>query len=63
MYLFMAECGVTLTYWYGTIISPGYPDQNYPNNFACTWLIQLPLEERIKINFISIDIEVSSGCK
>ena len=35
MYIFMAECGVTLTYWYGTIITPGFPDQNYPHNFIC----------------------------
>ena len=56
------ECGLTLTYWYGTIISPGFPNQNYPNSFTCTWLIQLPIGESVKVNFISFELEASFDC-
>ena len=39
----------------GIITSPGYP-QNYGNNLDFTWLIQLPLGQYIKIDFMEFDL-------
>ena len=55
-YIFViAECAVTLNDTDGTITSPGFP-KNYYNNIDCTWLIRVPVDEQIKIHFLSFDV-------
>ena len=46
----------------GVITSPRYPG-NYDNNLDLAWLIQLPLRQLIKIDFITFDVEDHSSCK
>ena len=45
----------------GVITSPGFPG-NYDNNLDLTWLIQVPISQRIEINFLSFDVEYGSSC-
>ena len=40
----------------GTITSPGYPDY-YDNNLDLTWLIQVQMGQKIKINFLHFFLE------
>jgi hypothetical protein len=46
----------------GVITSPGFPG-NYDNNLDFTWLIQVPMQQTIEINFLSFDVEYQSSCK
>ena len=54
--MYVIDCGATLTSSFGTIKSPGFP-QNYANNVNCNWLIQLPSGNTVEFSFISLDIE------
>ena len=45
----------------GVITSPGFPE-NYENNLDLTWLIQVPLGQKIETNFLSFDVEYDSTC-
>ena len=41
---------------FGVITSPGFPE-DYGNNLDLTWLIQVPLGQRIELSFIHFDTE------
>lgn len=45
----------------GVITSPNYP-RPYSGNLYCEYLIQLPVNERIKIIFDDVKIESTQGC-
>ncbi|XP_050739097.1 neuropilin-2-like [Eriocheir sinensis] len=45
----------------GFLTSPGYPD-HYPEDTTCTWFIQAPLHEKIRIEFHDFDVTGSVGC-
>ena len=45
----------------GFITSPGFPE-NYENNLDLTWLIEVPLGQKIQIRFLSFDVDGYS-CK
>ncbi|WAR06690.1 CUBN-like protein, partial [Mya arenaria] len=46
----------------GTFTSPNYP-QNYPHNVDCIWVITVPANERIQVDFIEdFSIEIHSNC-
>ena len=45
----------------GIIISPGYP-QAYDNNLDLYWLIEVPIGQTIRINFISFDLQYGWDC-
>ena len=59
----ITECAVTLTIPNGVVTSPGFPHHGYRNGADCTWLIQLPLGQYIKIDFVSFDVNHDSTCK
>ena len=46
----------------GVITSPGFPG-NYDLNLDINWLIQVPMQQTIEINFLSFDVEHQSTCK
>ena len=50
---YCSECLCSIN---GVITSPGFPHK-YNNNLELTWLIQLPLGNYIKIDFLSFDLE------
>ena len=54
-----SDCNCLAT---GVITSPGFPG-NYDHNLDFTWLIQVPMHQRIEINFLSFDVEYHSSCK
>ena len=54
----ITECAVTLTIPNGVVTSPGFPHHSYRNGADCTWLIQLPLGQYIRIDFVSFDVEL-----
>ena len=45
----------------GFITSPGFP-QKYENNLDLTWLIQVPLDQFVQIDFIFLHVEYEFGC-
>ena len=49
-----SECSCSVT---GVITSPGFP-QNYGTNQDVTWLIQLPIQQQIEIDFVSFDVGI-----
>lgn len=55
-------CGGTLTTSEGYFHSPDHPNQ-YQSNLICEWLIRVPLNERIRLKFDSLDIEHHSTCR
>ncbi|CAH0562353.1 unnamed protein product [Brassicogethes aeneus] len=55
-------CGGVYTSNVGEINSP-VVDGQYPNNMYCEYNIKQSLDSRIKITFISFNIEDSRGCK
>jgi CUB domain len=54
-------CGGVWTTPLGEITSPNYP-QSYSGNLHCEYLIQLPINERIRIQFKDLNIESAEGC-
>ena len=52
----ITECAITLTNHNGAVTSPGFPHHYYRNSADCTWLIQLPLGQRIEIEFVSFNV-------
>uniref|UniRef100_UPI00398EF8D3 scavenger receptor cysteine-rich domain-containing protein DMBT1-like isoform X2 n=1 Tax=Pristiophorus japonicus TaxID=55135 RepID=UPI00398EF8D3 len=55
------SCGGYHESVFGSIISQGYP-YSYPNNARCTWYIRVDRNQRIKLKFTDIDLEVTSNC-
>ncbi|XP_067909385.1 uncharacterized protein [Heterodontus francisci] len=56
------SCGGYLEGPYGSITSPNYP-YFYPNNAQCTWYIRVDRNQKIKLQFTEIDLEVASSCQ
>ncbi|XP_034938584.1 cubilin [Chelonus insularis] len=54
-------CGGVYTADQGIISSP-MDDSKYKPNMVCEWKIQLPLGERIRLTWITFDIEKSFSC-
>ncbi|RVE59186.1 hypothetical protein OJAV_G00201620 [Oryzias javanicus] len=54
-------CGGTFTDSEAIIISPNWPN-NYAHNRQCIYLIQLPSNEKVALNFTDMDLETHSGC-
>ncbi|XP_072335393.1 cubilin-like [Scyliorhinus torazame] len=55
------QCGGNLDDDSGSFTSPNYP-RSYPNNARCTWYIYVDHDERVKLNFIDIQLEATPGC-
>ncbi|XP_045130398.1 uncharacterized protein LOC123515646 [Portunus trituberculatus] len=58
------ECGGvvdTQQHHTGVITSPGYPD-HYPEDATCTWILQAPLHEKIRLEFHDFDVTGSADC-
>ncbi|XP_021476232.2 cubilin [Oncorhynchus mykiss] len=54
-------CGGTFTESEGIIISPNWPN-NYAHNRQCVYVIRLPANEIVSLNFTHMDLESHSGC-
>ena len=58
------DCGGVYTQDHGDIASPGFiSSSGYGPNMVCEWEIRLPPKERIKITWISFEVESSSTCQ
>ena len=60
---YIADCRDELTTLNGTITSPGYPHY-YPSGspYECIYTISQPFGAYIKLTFLELDIEWSTGC-
>lgn len=47
---------------YGVIQSPLYPE-NYPKNVQCEWVIELPSQYKIRLDFTELQLENSMSCQ
>lgn len=47
---------------YGVIQSPLYPE-NYPENVQCEWVIELPSQYKIRLDFTELQLENSMSCQ
>ncbi|GLG98263.1 Cubilin homolog [Gryllus bimaculatus] len=57
------DCGGVLTSGSGLIVPPLDPDSNkYLHRATCEWVIQLPEGERIKIEFLKLNLENHRSC-
>ncbi|KAK7466534.1 hypothetical protein BaRGS_00037356, partial [Batillaria attramentaria] len=55
-------CGFDVTVSGTVITSPGFPDENYPNNADCQWNIMAPEGAGISIQFTDFRTEFDTGC-
>ncbi|KAL5006705.1 hypothetical protein ScPMuIL_015511 [Solemya velum] len=46
-----------------TIQSPGYPDQQYPRDVGCQYVLQTRRNMKIELTFTTFSLEYSDGCK
>lgn len=46
----------------GSIKSPRYPE-NYPENVQCEWVIELPSQYKIRLDFMELQLENSMSCQ
>lgn len=57
-------CGGTFTSPKGDVMSPtNIADGKYKHNIVCDYVIQMPTESRVRIDFKKFALEDSSGCK
>ncbi|XP_071443305.1 cubilin [Hetaerina americana] len=54
-------CGGTYYSIIGMLVSSGYPN-NYRNDMDCTWVINVPFGQQIKLNVTNFKLEASSHC-
>ncbi|KAF6018837.1 CUBN [Bugula neritina] len=54
-------CGGVLNLTDGTVISPNYPN-HYDHTAECDWIITVPQNARIALNFTDFQLESSSTC-
>ncbi|XP_065114614.1 cubilin [Paramisgurnus dabryanus] len=54
-------CGGVYTETEGIIISPNWPN-NYAHNRQCIYIIRMPQNEVVALNFTHMDLEIHSGC-
>ncbi|CAD5233008.1 unnamed protein product [Bursaphelenchus xylophilus] len=59
---YLGSCGFHTHAMEGEIVSPGYPDVDYPNYASCLWEISVPPGFHVKLNFDRLDIAKSAGC-
>lgn len=55
------NCGGSLNQTDGILISPNYPN-NYDHNGDCVWVISIPVNQQIALNFTDFAMESSSTC-
>ncbi|XP_070174131.1 cubilin-like [Littorina saxatilis] len=55
-------CGGNFSTKSGFIMSKNYPS-NYPSNTECEWLITLPVNHPVILNFMDFDVESSGSCR
>ena len=55
-------CGGLLTEPTAEFSSPSHPE-TYTHNLNCEWVIRLPVGDRIKLTFLSFDVEDHTSCK
>ncbi|XP_054027363.1 cubilin [Dryobates pubescens] len=58
----IAPCGGTVVGQTGIIESLGYPEQQYPDNLLCEWLLQGPRGHYLTIRLEGLDVQNSSEC-
>ena len=58
----MPGCGGVYTRYQDEIRSPSF-NGNYPNDIQCEYKIQLSEKSRIKLTFLSFDLEEAEGCQ
>ena len=58
---YQTECGGIFEGTEGVIKSPFYPDY-YPANRECRYLIRVPLNHVVSVEFLSFEVEGSVGC-
>lgn len=61
-FLFFTACGGTFTTMSGVLQSSRYPE-NYPADLLCQWVIQLPPQYRIRLEFMDFELEASTSCQ
>lgn len=57
----VSGCGATLTSPSGTITSPGHPS-SYPHGANCTWYINVPVGNLVRLSFDSFNLEYHINC-
>ncbi|XP_059176661.1 uncharacterized protein LOC131956252, partial [Physella acuta] len=60
-FTYKTGCSVTLTEEDGEIISPGYPNVNYPNYQNCTWLINTSSHRPVTLQFDLAQFDIHSS--
>ena len=58
----VTACGSTLTALNGTIQTPGYP-ANYKKSHRCQWLIQVPANHVVSLEFLDFRLEDTPSCR
>ena len=57
-----AVCGGTFTKMSGVMQSPSYPE-NYPESVLCQWVIELPPQYKVRLEFFDFQLEKSTSCQ
>ena len=60
-FFFFVGCGGLFKAAAGLIHSPNYP-QNYDHDSDCGWLIEVPINHVVKLNWKDFDVEPDSNC-
>lgn len=55
-------CGGTFTKMTGSMRSPHYPE-DYPESVTCQWIIKLPVQYKVKLEFSDFLLENSESCR
>ncbi|KAK2562119.1 Neuropilin-1 [Acropora cervicornis] len=55
-------CGGTFTKMAGSMRSPDYPE-DYPESVTCQWVIKLPVQYKVRLEFTDFLLENSEGCR
>ena len=55
-------CGGVINEVGGVITSPNFPNE-YPNDQDCEWHVQLPVGQKVELNFLGFVLEQHGGCR
>lgn len=55
-------CGGTFTKMAGSMRSPDYPE-DYPESVTCQWVIKLPVQYKVRLEFTDFLLENSESCR
>ncbi|KAJ8389047.1 hypothetical protein AAFF_G00124440 [Aldrovandia affinis] len=58
----IATCGGTYTGQSGTIRSPGFPNEHYPDGSNCEWYLQGPTGHYLTLTFTALQLQMSPQC-